>query len=132
MRRVTLVAGLAAMISLAGCAPGTESSGGGGGAGPTTSGPAPTSPAPNSPTGTRQPPSAPTLVLDGVAERGVEPGCVVLHAAGKQYVLVGAGGATLTGVPMQVPIRVRASVLTGVFSYCQQGTTLQVTQISRR
>src|SRR6266487_5229691 len=126
MRRVTLVAGLAAMIVLAGCGAGTET-GGGGSAAPTT-----TTPAPSAPTGTRQTPSPPTLVLDGVAERGVEPGCVVFRAAGKQYVLVGAGGATLTGVPMQVPIRIRAAVLTGVFSYCQQGTTLQVLQISRR
>jgi hypothetical protein len=121
-----------AVALLAGCAASTESAGGGG-AGPTTTTSATaTTPAPRAPTSTRPPSGSRTLVLDGVAERGVEPGCVVFHAAGKQYVLVGAGGVTLTGVPMQVPIRVRATVLTGVFSYCQQGTTLQVAQITRR
>ncbi len=139
MRRLThvagFVAGLAAVIPLAGCAPTTGTGGTGAGqptSPPAATSPAATSPAPGSPTGTRQPPRAPTVQLDGVAERGVEPGCVVFHAAGKQYVLVGAGGTTLSGVPMQVPIRIRAAVLTGVFSYCQQGTTLQVLQISRR
>jgi hypothetical protein len=122
-------AGLAAVLLLAGCAAGTG-----------TGAPGPTSPAPSTPPSTAPPSTAPTttaqppreLTVDGVAEPGVEPGCVVLRAAGKQYVLVGAGGKTLTGVPMRVPIRVRAAVLTGVLSYCQQGTTIQVLQVSRR
>jgi hypothetical protein len=48
------------------------------------------------------------------------------------YVLLGSGGTTVTGVPMRVPIRVRGAVLTGVLSYCQQGTPIEVLQVSRR
>jgi hypothetical protein len=140
MRRLTIVVGLAAIL-VSGCADGT----GIGADGPSATGtvpeptqpapttPARTAPAPTGPTPTATPPSrGPTLVLDGVAEPGVEPGCVVLRAAGKQYLLVGVGGRTLTGVPMRVPIRVRGAVLTGVLSYCQQGTPFQVVKVSRR
>jgi hypothetical protein len=73
-------------------------------------------------------PSGPTLLLDGVASPGVEPGCIVFAAAGKHYLLQGATGKVPTGVP----IRVRGVVLTGVFTYCQQGTPLKVEQITRR
>jgi hypothetical protein len=124
MHRTARVAGLAAVLLLAGCAAGA----GTGDPGPTP--PAPTTPPSTAPTSTPGQPHE--LTVEGVAEPGVEPGCVVLREADKQYVLVGAGGKTPTGVPMGVPIRVRAAVLTGVLSYCQQGTTIQVLQVSRR
>ncbi len=126
MRRLTIVAGLATTVLVSGCA---DTGSGAGGPRPTTTVPAPTTPAPS---GTQRPPRGPTVVLDGVAEPGVEPGCVVLRADGKQYVLVGPGGRTVTGVPVRVPIRVRGAMLTGVLSYCQQGTPVQVLQVSRR
>jgi hypothetical protein len=95
---------------------------------PTTSSPAsgtPPSSTPAEPVGTS---SGPMLQLDGVAEQGVEPGCVVFRTGGRQYLLLGAK----VRVPMEVPIRVRGVVLTGVLSYCQQGTPLKVVEISRR
>lgn len=137
MRRHTVwlcTAIAATAAALAGCG---GQSGVQAGAGGSSSGPAVTSPSippttPPLPTGSASAPagtpSGPTLLLDGVASPGVEPGCVVFAAAGKRYLLQGAAGKVPTGVP----IRVRGVVLTGVFSYCQQGTPLKVEQITRR
>lgn len=124
---------LAALAVLTGCGaqPGDQPGGGGPPAAtssaPTLSSPPVSPPAgkPSEPLGT---PSGPTLLLDGVAAPGVEPGCVVLTTAGRNYLLVGAKET----VPTEVPIRVRGIVLTGVLSYCQQGTPLKVLEITRR
>ena len=94
-------------------------------AAPTPSPPiiAPVSTPPPEPTG--------TLTLTGVAERGVEPGCVVLRAGGQSYTLLGRTGAgPATGVPLSVPVKVVASVATGMASYCQQGTLLKVVRVT--
>jgi hypothetical protein len=130
----------AAVVALAGCGAQSGEQAAGGGSPSTspsglpsatlptsglpTSGLPPSS-TPSEPVGT---PSGPTLVLDGVAAPGVEPGCVVFATGGRRYLLVGATGK----VPTDVPIRVRGVVLTGVLSYCQQGTPLKVVEISRR
>jgi hypothetical protein len=142
MRRHTVglcAAAVAVAVALVGC--GEQSgvqAGGGSPSGPaatSSSTPPPTTPATTlpGPTGSASPPvgtpSGPTLLLDGVASPGVEPGCVVFAAdGGRRYLLQGATGKVPTGVP----IRVRGVVLTGVFSYCQQGTPLKVEEITRR
>jgi hypothetical protein len=135
MRRLTLVRSTAvaatAIAALTGCGAQVD-----GGAGPSSArAPTPTvtrttpvlppSSTPSEPLGT---PSGPTLELDGVAAPGVEPGCVVFTTGGRHYLLLGAKGT----VPTEVPIRVRGIVLTGVLSYCQQGTPLKVLEINRR
>jgi len=131
MRRFTVMcAAAAAAAVLTGCGAQTGDQPGGGA--PPTSKPVPSAsttpsgaPTVTEPAGT---PSGPTLELDGTAAPGVEPGCVVFSTGGRRYLLVGAKGT----VPTEVPIRVRGVVLTGVLSYCQQGTPLKVLEITRR
>jgi hypothetical protein len=77
--------------------------------------------------------SAPTtggpLTVDGVVEKGVEPGCLVLRAGAKSYLLQ---GAEASAAPLAVPVRVSGELVENVASYCQQGAPLQVTSITRR
>jgi hypothetical protein len=71
--------------------------------------------------------------VDGVVRRGVEPGCFVLRAGTKSYLLLRTdGGEGAQNVPVAVPVRVTGRVLTGIASYCQQGTPLRVDTITRR
>jgi hypothetical protein len=134
MRRLTVVSlpavAATAVAVLTGCAQPTAP---GGPPSPTTtavtSQPAsPPSSGPASPTEPAGTPSGAPAVYDGTAAPGVEPGCVVFTTAGRHYLLMGAKGT----VPLNVPIRVRGVVLTGVLSYCQQGTPLRVLDITRR
>jgi hypothetical protein len=133
MRRAAAVLLLAAALAT-GCGNASSGTAGSGSAGsPPASGsvtPQPTLPTSALPT----PPPEPTgtLTLTGVAERGVEPGCVVLRAGGQSYTLLGRTGAgPATGVPLSVPVKVVASVATGMASYCQQGTLLKVVRVTR-
>lgn len=121
MRRVlyTAPAALVLVVAIAGCATpgGTEG--------------APGSTA-TVPSGTTAPPPG-SLTLDGVAEKGVEPGCLVLRAGSKNYLLLqGADPVSATGVPVGVPVRVTGDLLTGVASYCQQGAPFRVDTVTRR
>jgi hypothetical protein len=75
------------------------------------------------------PTDGPTVTVDGVVEHGVEPGCLVLRAGAKSYLLQ---GAEASGAPVAVPVRVSGELVQNVASYCQQGTPLQVASISRR
>jgi hypothetical protein len=127
MRR--LAAALLLAVLSAGCA--TSGPGSAPGSGRPTSAPA-SSPAPT--TSLPDPPPEPTgpVRLKGVVERGVEPGCLVLRAGGKSYTLLqGADATPAKGVPLSVPVEVEATLLTGVASYCQQGTLLKVVRVSR-
>jgi hypothetical protein len=74
-----------------------------------------------------------TVTVDGVVQRGVEPGCLVLRAGSKSYLLLRTdGGEGAQDVPVAVPVRVTGRIATGVASYCQQGTPLRVDTITRR
>jgi hypothetical protein len=128
MRRLAAALALAASALLAaGCAdPGTgPGSGSGSGAAPppatTTTAPAPTSAGP--------PTAGPTVTVDGVVEKGVEPGCLVLKAGSTSYLLQGAEASS---APVAVPVRVSGQLLDNVASYCQQGTPIEVSSIIRR
>ena len=117
----------------AGCA--TAGSGTGGGAGGTGSPSAPSSTAPSSTAAPTPSPiaSGPAITVDGVVERGVEPGCLVLRTGSKSYLLLGGDGSEAAEhVPVAVPVRVRGEVITGIASYCQQGTPLLVDTVTRR
>jgi hypothetical protein len=71
--------------------------------------------------------------VDGIVEHGVEPGCLVLRTGSKSYLLLRSdGGEAAENVPVAVPIRVRGDVITGIASYCQQGTPLLVRTVTRR
>jgi hypothetical protein len=142
---------LAGML-LAGCGEraGTEAGrGAGGSVTPTTSAPSsPTASPASTATGTSVPPrptlpsslptgSLPTkvvptrggneIVVTGVAEPGVERGCVILRQGREVWLLLDA-----ENVPLEVPLRVRGIVLTNIFTTCQQGVPLSVVSVSRR
>jgi hypothetical protein len=122
MRRL---AALLLVLLTAGCA----TAGSRAGAVPTSS---PTSSTPSR-SASSPAPAGGTVTVDGVVQRGVEPGCLVLRAGTKSYLLVkGDGSTSATGVPVAVPVRVSGRVLTGIASYCQQGTPLAVTAVTRR
>ena len=114
----------------AGCATAGSGTGGTGGAGGTVP--------PSAPSSTAAPTASPTgsgssITVDGVVEHGVEPGCLVLRTGSKSYLLLrGDGGEAAENVPVAVPVRVRGEVITGIASYCQQGTPLLVDTVSRR
>ncbi|HEV7653574.1 MAG TPA: hypothetical protein VGP36_02400 [Mycobacteriales bacterium] len=67
------------------------------------------------------------VVIDGIIETGVEPGCKVLNAGNTRYLVL-----TSKDVPMGVPVRVEGVLQPGVLSTCQQGTPLRVTSVKRR
>jgi hypothetical protein len=122
MRRLAAAVLFALLGLAAGCA--TAGSGTGGG-GPVTP-PAASSTAAPSPTGA-------SITVDGTVERGVEPGCLVLKAGTKRYLLLRTdGGLNAQNVPVAVPVRVHGRLVTGVASYCQQGTPLRVEAVTRR
>jgi hypothetical protein len=130
MPRLSLIAGAAtALALLTGC--GAYVSGDTGT--PDGSAQAPT-PASSSPTDlpTSVPPvgkpSGTVMELTGVAEAGVEAGCMVLRSGSTSYLILGAKDKVPTGVP----IRVTGQVLTGVMSYCQQGTPFRVDTVTRQ
>jgi len=78
-------------------------------------------------------PHADQLRGAGAVEHGVEPGCLVLRTGSKSYLLLRSdGGEAAENVPVAVPIRVRGDVITGIASYCQQGTPLLVRTVTRR
>ncbi len=80
-------------------------------------------------------PTAQVLTLDGVARHGVEPGCVVFDAEDHGlYLLLGAGGRTPDqgAIPLGVPLRLHGIRVDQLVSYCQQGTPLEVQDVSRR
>jgi len=113
-----------------GCAAAGSGSAGGGSTA-TTGPPAPAgssaAPTPPVPTGSG------SITVDGIAERGVEPGCLVLRTGSKSYLLLRSdGGEAAENVPVAVPIRVHGDVITDIASYCQQGTPLLVRTITRR
>jgi hypothetical protein len=117
MRRA-VVAVLLALLA-AGCA----STGTGSNAPPPTTGAPTVAPTGAPTTGGAQ------VTVDGVIERGVEPGCLVLRTGTKSYLLQ---GAQASGAPVAVPVRVTGELVENVASYCQQGTPLQVATLSRR
>jgi hypothetical protein len=116
-----------AALALAGC--GAQQGGvpaGGGPAGGTATTAPPTTVV--TPTGGKVP-GATAVRVDGVIERGVEPGCYVLTATngGPKYLVV-----TKTPPPTDVPVHVEGTTMPGTMSYCQQGTPLHVTTVERR
>ncbi|HST67053.1 MAG TPA: hypothetical protein VLM05_17880 [Mycobacteriales bacterium] len=101
-------------------------------AGSGSGGPPPPPPVATSTPPHPQPQPLPTegpITVDGVVEKGVEPGCLVLKAGTKSYLLQGAQASS---APLAVPVRVSGELVTNVASYCQQGAPLQVSSISRR
>ena len=135
-RVFAVVPAVVGALLLAGCGdPAPQPGSGPGGTGTGTgspSAPAPSSTEPGAPAnptgpGGTPPASGKRLLLDGVVEAGVEPGCRVLTAGGVQY-LIYAG----KDVPMGVPVRITAVAVTGVSTTCQQGTPLRVLDVQRR
>jgi hypothetical protein len=117
---------LLAGLLVAACA-GSGGGGQGAGQGGATTVPAPTpTTAPGGPTGPTR--SGGPVTVTGTVTEGVEPGCLLLKAAGgRQYLLVGGERAELRpGRRLAVTGRVDR----GLLSTCQQGEPLVVASIS--
>jgi len=71
------------------------------------------------------PVAARQVVVEGVVEAGVEPGCKVLNTKAGQYLLLG-------DVPLGVEVRITGVRAPGVSTTCQQGTPLRVTKVQRK
>lgn len=98
---------------------------------------APTSPSAPAPTrspsgdepggpGASDPATPGEVLVTGEVQAGVEPGCVLLKAPGKEYLLVGGDHS---GLPLGGRITVRGRAEPGLMSTCQQGTPLRVLEI---
>lgn len=77
-----------------------------------------------------EPPPAPgrQIVVEGVVEAGVEPGCKILTTPSGSYLLLGSGER----IPVGVRVRIRGVAMTAVSTTCQQGTPLRVVSVTRR
>ncbi|HSV65154.1 MAG TPA: hypothetical protein VLJ59_04480 [Mycobacteriales bacterium] len=98
---------------------------------PTSTAPAPSRPTPTTPARpapTKPGPAGRALVIQGVIERGVEPGCYLLTSdqPGPKYLVLSP-----TPPPIGVPVTVHGTT-SAELSYCQQGTPLRVSSIQRR
>jgi hypothetical protein len=122
MRRLAAALVLASAALLAGCAT-TGSGSGGATTPPPATTPATTAPAPSTD------PTSGAVTVDGVVEKGVEPGCLVLKTGSQNYLLQGAQASS---APLAVPVRVTGQVRADLLSYCQQGTPLEVAAVIRR
>jgi hypothetical protein len=91
----------------------------------TTTPPKSTVPVPPGPPAGTPPASGRRIVVEGIVESGVEPGCKVISTATGQYLLLG-------DVPLGVEVRVTGVAATGVSTTCQQGTPLRVVSVQRR
>ena len=129
MRRLAAV--LFVLLGLVGT--GCAAAGSGSAAGGSTATAGPPTPTGRSAAPTPVPTESGSITVDGVAERGVEPGCLVLRTGSKSYLLLRSdGGEAAENVPVAVPIRVHGDVITDIASYCQQGTPLLVRTVTRR
>ena len=128
-RRIPLVIASCAVAGLAVTGCGTQQGGDGSAAGGTATTPAPTGVPTTLPTSQPAPTKPVAVVVHGVIEQGVEPGCYVLtpDQGGPKYLVIAR-----TTPPIGVPVTVRGTTQPGMVSYCQQGTPLQATQIERR
>lgn len=123
--------GFVVALAAMGCAPqgstGSGDSGGSASTGPTTPVPAQTS-EPSGGTGSAVPPAGRAVIVNGVIERGVEPGCFILtpDRGGPVYLVLG-----VRGLPVGVPVTVRGTI-SSVLSYCQQGIPLQASSVQQR
>ncbi|MQA60000.1 MAG: hypothetical protein GEU86_00585 [Actinophytocola sp.] len=70
------------------------------------------------------PPSEGTQTLRGKVAEGVEAGCLILRADGKEYLLVGA-----RDVPPGTEVEVTGHLTQEVSSFCQQGTPFMVSDL---
>jgi len=123
-RRFTMAAVSVAFaaLALAGC--GTQHGAAPAGGGPAGS-TAPSTTTPTKPSG----PKGAAVVVEGVIEAGVEPGCYVLtpDKGGEKYLVMGQSKP-----PTGVPVTVHGVTQPGTMSYCQQGTPLQVSTVELR
>lgn len=106
---------LSAALLMAGCAESNEPEPPGA---PESSAPASSQPAEDAT------PTEGTLTLRGKVAEGVEAGCLLLRADGKEYLLVGA-----RDVQPGTEVEVTGQVTKEVSSFCQQGTPFMVAEL---
>lgn len=70
--------------------------------------------------------SAVELTITGVAEEGVESGCIVMRSGDTMYNLLGGDRSTLMSGRTVI---VRGKAVPGLMTTCQQGTPFQVSEV---
>jgi hypothetical protein len=73
--------------------------------------------------------SAAEMTLTGDVFDGVEPGCLLLRASGRDYLLVLPKSVDRAAVRAGARLTVRGRIQSGLVSYCQQGTPLVVSEV---
>jgi hypothetical protein len=135
MRTRAVILVFAALLAVsAGCAAPAGDSAAPGAGSPTS--PSTTFPGENLPVPTSKPPrseepSPPAsgeITVTGKVVAGVEPGCKVLVADGKSYLLVAKGGNS-TALREGATVEVRGKVDTDMMTTCMEGTPLVVTSV---
>jgi len=141
-----LIAILAAGLLAAGCAQSPADQGSASGGGPTASTAAPPTSAPNGPTTTAPPltsaPSGPTssapsppttspngraaVVVRGTVRKGVEPGCLLLDAHDKRYLLIDGPNAQLRA---GARVEVSGQPVDQIASFCGEEAALAVVSV---
>ncbi len=104
---------------MTGCASGSGTAGPSSGPGSASGAPAPTAPSPSAPS-----PSAGDITLSGPVEAGAEPGCLLLRANGRVYLLTG-GDKNIVKAGSTVTVR---GHVVQVMSHCMQGEPFEVTE----
>ncbi|SRR6266536_5684886 len=114
---------------MTGCASGSGTAGPSSGPGSASGAPAPTAPSPSAPSPSAPSPSAPSpsagdITLSGPVEAGAEPGCLLLRANGRVYLLTG-GDKNIVKAGSTVTVR---GHVVQVMSHCMQGEPFEVTE----
>lgn len=81
----------------------------------------------DSPPGSSSAPQTGSVTVSGVVVAGVEPGCLLLNAAGRSYLLIGGDRSRIS---VGATVTVRGAVEPDLMSTCQQGTPLRVSEVS--
>jgi hypothetical protein len=120
-RSGSVLAAALALVALAGC--GADS--------PSSPAPAPTSPATTAPSAAPSGDASPTagvITVTGQIAEGVETGCKVLRAPGREYLLVVEGAADFA-LPVGETVTVTGRVQPDLITTCQQGIPLVVSSV---
>jgi hypothetical protein len=109
---------------IAGCASGSGTGTASPSSGPGSASGEPTAPSPAVPSPAAPSPSAGDITLSGPVEAGVEPGCLLLRANGRVYLLTG-GDTNIVKAGSTVTVR---GHVVQAMSHCMQGEPFQVTE----
>jgi hypothetical protein len=116
-----VLAALAAVLFVAGCATSTSS--------PGPAGPFPSTPTASSSSSSSSSSSPSAETISGTVAAGVEPGCLLLQGGGKPHLLLFADPAMKTQAKVGAMVTVVGTAKPAQMTTCQQGTPFIVTSM---